>query len=330
MENGKPSWLNQETYDILPDFWRERLIDDKTAESLDPKIRKLVEEYVMKGITEFSLINITRNMKEIPIHPSEIPPPGDTYPLLKVEFPSEGGVLSYQEGLEQPYRGFPFFEVVEKIDLIKKVSRASLSGLYHSFKTKKWLLFTLIPAVWMFKNLLYAGVYALYRVIERTRIKPRYYSQAIRELYRAFSYPQGESSKMLELRLMLRDLVCMILEFDNAYRFRVQDLLEELNKTSLKKNPIKELNRIFTIVQEREKTQEIKDTWTLVKLFNSLYLRFDYQFKKMVVNILKELDIDKIKLTVEDKVFAGKRKDYVFGYIDKQNVIDKSLQTARN
>jgi hypothetical protein len=283
----------------------------------------------MRGITEFSLINITRNLKEIPIHPSEIPPPGDTYPLLKVEFPSEGGVMSYQEGIEQPYRGFPFFEVVEKIDLLKKVSRASLSGLYHSFKTKKWLLFTLIPAVWMFKNLLHAGTYALYRVIERTRIKPRYYCQAVRELYRAFSVPQGENSQMLELRLMLRDLMCMILEFDNAYRFRMQDLLEELDKKSVK-NPIKELNRILTIVQGREQSQEIKDTWTLVKLFNSLYLRFDRRLKKMAVNILRELDIEKVKLTVEDKTFAGKRKDYIFGYIDRQNVIDKSLQAARS
>lgn len=331
MDNGfaKPKWLNQETFDILPPYWKERLIDDKTIESLEPKIKQLVDEYLMKGIVEFSLRAIAQDMKEIPFHKSEIPPPDDTYPLVKVEFPSEGGVLSFQEGLEQPYRGFPFFEVVEKIDLIKKITRASLSGIYHSIRTKKWLLLTLLPSVWMFKSLIWAGIYALYRLIERTRIKPWFYSQAIRELYRAFSVPrQKEKPRTIELRLMLRDLICMILEFDNAYRFRFQDWIGELNKEALKKNPTKEFGRILKIASQREKTQEIKDTWKLVKMFN-FYLKFDFELKKMLKDILGELDIEKVKLTTEDKNYAEKRKDYAFGFIEK-NVIDKSLQTARN
>lgn len=333
MENGfvKPNWLSQEAYDGLSDYWKERLIDDKTAESLDPKVRNLVEEYLMEGITKFSLYNIIGNMKEVPFQQSELPVPGDTYPLTKVEFPGEGGVLSYQGGFEQPYRGFPFFEVVEKIDLIKKISRASLSGLYHSFKAKKWFLFTLLPAVWMFKYLLNAVVYAFYRLLERTRIKPRYYSQTIRELYRAFSVPRPkENARVLELRLMLRDLICMVLEFDNAYRFRFQDWVEELNKKNLKKNLIKEFSRILNIAQSREQTQEIRDTWTLLKMFNSFYLRFDPELKRMMRDVLGELNIEKVKLTLEDEFFCKKRKDYIFGFVDKQDVIDKSLPTTRS
>ena len=331
MDNGfvKPNWVNQETYDTLPPYWKERLIDDKTLESLDPKIKQLVDEYLMRGIIEFSLRTISQSMKEIPFHKSEIPLPNDSYPLTKVEFPSEGGVLSFQEGIEQPYRGFPFFEVVEKIDLIKKISRSSLSGIYHSVRTKKWLLLTLLPSVWMFKSLIWAGTYALYRLIERTRIKPWFYSQAVKELYRAFSVPrQKERPKTLELRLMLRDLICSILEFDNAYRFRFQDWIEELDKKKLRKNPTKEFGRILKIASHREKTQEIKDTWKLIKMFN-FYLRFDFELKKMLKDILGELDVEKVKLTIEDKCFAEKRKDYAFGFIEK-NVIDKPLQTTRS
>ena len=311
----KPDWLHKEIYDILPDFWRERMVDSKTIDELKPEIKKLVEEYLSKGVQEFLLINIARSMKEIPILPSEIPVPHDTYPLLKVEFPPEGGVMSYQEGTEHPYRGYPYFEVVEKIDLIKKVARASLSGLYHALKKRKWFLFTLLPSIWVFKHLLTAGVYTLYRIIERTRIKSHLYCQALRELHRVFSIPRKENNGEIEFRLMVRDLVCMVLEFDNAYRFRAQDIIAEIDKKSLKDGVIKELNRVFTIAQQREKTQEIRDTWKLAKLFVSLYLRFDGNLKKLVCDVLGELSIEKFKLTTEDKIFCVKRNDYIFGFM---------------
>ena len=82
---------------------------------------------------------IQREMKEIPELQSETPK--DTNPILKVEFPEEGGILTHMQGLPYPYRGFPLAEFVEKVDIIKKLSRNLLSGFYHSFKGKnKFLL----------------------------------------------------------------------------------------------------------------------------------------------------------------------------------------------
>lgn len=260
---------------------------------------------------------IIREMKEIPELPSEAPK--DVQALEKVEFPEEGGVLTYMEGHSYPYRGFPFFEFVDKIDLIKKVSRASLSGLYHSLKktNRLWFL-TLIPAIWISKSLVRTGVYVFYRIVERFRLKSKMYCQALRELYRAFSIPkENELVSQQELRFRLRDLICMVLEFDNAYRFRLQDILEELNKDNAKKNFLKELDRLLSIMQTREVGQDIKDTWTLLKLFVRYYLRFDRELREILQTTLLELDIEKIKLTPEDIHYCEKRKDYVFGHMKK-------------
>ena len=43
-----------------------------------------------------------------------------------------------------------------------------------------------------------------------------------------------------------------IFEYDNAYRFRVQDLFTESSKELLTKNPIKEIRRLLKIYMSRE------------------------------------------------------------------------------
>lgn len=267
---------------------------------------------------------IVREMKEIPELPSEVAT--DKSSLEKVEFPDEGGMLTYMSGHDYPYRGFPYFEIVEKIDLIKKISRAAVSGLYHSLKRKKYWLFTLIPSIWVVKNFAETGIYTFYRLVERFKLKPQRYSRSIRELHRAFSIPRGEDTHTQELRLMLRDLVCMILEFDNAYRFRVQDWIEDLDQVAVKKNPIKEISRVLTIAQSRELTAEIKDTWTLAKLGVSVYLRFDRKLKNVLADILASIDKEQFKLTPEDKHFTARRKDYAFSWItDPKNNEDRLI-----
>ena len=266
---------------------------------------------------------IVAEMKEIPFLPSEQPGKredgsSDINPLEKVEFPSEGGVLTYMGGYPQPYKGFPFFEFVDKIDVIKKIQRATLSSLYHSLKTKKWWqLAPLILVPWLFGVLVRSFIYSFYRMVDRFKVKPLRYCTSMRELHRAFSIEYfGEQDK--EMRLMLRDLMCMFLEFDNAYRFRFQDVIVELNKENLRKSPTKEIKRLFNIMSSREKTQEIKDTWKLVQYFLPLYMRVNKSLRVKTINILNELNLEKMELSVEDKVFSEKRKDYSFGFMQCQ------------
>lgn len=270
------------------------------------------EAYIQNMV---AMNNIIAHMKEIPVLPSE--QPKDVHALQKVEFPEEGGILTYMEGYDQPYRGFPFAEFVDKIDIIKKNSRAVLSGLYHSLKNRNiFTLLTLLPSVWVAKDIVWTGVYAFYRMIERFKIKPIMYSGGIRELHRAFSVPvEGESIGGMEKRLMLRDLVCMVFEFDNAYRFRVQDLLVEIDKYSFNNNPRKELLRILDLAQEREIQQDIKDTHSLIKMAVKYYLLFDRKLLKIIKSTIIHLDYKKFGLSIEDKFYCRPRKDYKFRFM---------------
>ena len=201
------------------------------------------------------MMGIVHEMKEIPQLPSEVVK--DNSSLHRVEFPAEGGILTYMSSMDHPYKGFPHNEMVDKIDYMKKISRAMLSGMYHRFKGKGWLSLLVsvcvaLPSLFIIKDLVHSGIYTFYRLISRFRIKPIRYSQPIRELHRAFSVERNDNR---DLRLMVRDIVCMIFEFDNAYRFRFQDIAPLVNKKRLKRRPIAELKRLFSLMQEREKQQ---------------------------------------------------------------------------
>lgn len=262
---------------------------------------------------------VAYQMKETPAIPSE--QPKDVSPLTKVEFPEGGGVLTYMEDMDLPYQGYPHYEFVDKIDIVKKTSRAFISGLYHRLKNKKFLLITLIPSLWFFKDLFRSSVYVYYRMVDRFKIKTDRYCIAMRELHRAMTVAKGEET----LRLQLRDLVCMILEMDNAYRFRFQDIVSELSKESLRKNPIKELTRLLSLMQTREHRQDVNDTWTLLKYVVSFYLRFDKGLREIIVNSLLEADLDKLKLIDNDKCYCAPRRDYTFGFQINPTESDRKL-----
>lgn len=252
---------------------------------------------------------IAAEMKEIPVLPSEVPK--DTNPLLSVEFPKEGGVLTHMQNFEYPYRGFPHHQFVESLDFIKKTSRSFISGLYYELKSKNKLWFlTLIPGLWFSKSAVRSAIHVYFKLLERIKIKQIRYCQFCRELYRVFSLPGGNT----ELKEHLKVALCMLLEMDNAYRYRAQDILAELDKKNLKKRPIKELLRLLNLLQSREDEQQVKDTWKLVKYLVKYYLVFDRELQKTVVNALLELDLEKVRLTKEDKIFCAPREDYTFGF----------------
>jgi len=113
---------------------------------MEEKSLQLGREQQEALVQSVSMMNeVAKRIKQIPELPSE--KPIDNHPLLRVEMPDEGEVFTYMEGYDYPYRGYPYYEFVDKIDLIKKLSRNAQSGFYHGLKNLKWkwLLIPLIP-----------------------------------------------------------------------------------------------------------------------------------------------------------------------------------------
>lgn len=326
--NPKPTKTEQITIDD------KKPLSEQLTSIPENQLQRLVQQannFADMQQYERLMDEIYEKMRRSPVPKSELANPEDTNALQKVEFPQEGGVLTWMDNHFYPYRGYPHYKFVEKLDFVKKVNRAFLSGLYHQMKSRKKLLFiTLLPGIWAAKDFARVWMYTSYKFIERFLIKEDKYCQFVRELHQSFSEDQH----------ILRDLICTVLELDNAYRFRAQDIIAEIDKVALRKHPIRELLRLLEIISEREKTQEIKDTWKLVRYFVKWYLRFDRKMLWSIVDALLLADIEKCVLTKEDKEYCIPRVDYTFGFvlnptpsdqrmIELQDVTDEYKQTIK-
>jgi len=108
----------------------------------------------------------------------------------------------------------------------------------------------------------------------------------------------------------------MILEFDNAYRFRLQDILGETTKELLQ-NPRVELNRLLKIYLSRE-LQQPNDlefgarpkVVKAIKIFRFLLLL--PKVKKVFFKALKITDLGAIALDINDRYYVSFWQGYDF------------------
>jgi len=155
-------------------------------------------------------------------------------PLKEVVLPKEGGIESYLEGEKQPYPGYPDYTTVYAIEAVKRTLRTLIESLAVMMKKHRVLKFILLARD--IKRLVPKWLKLGFYIIMRHRLKPKVYSHAVREIYRVLNIAIERDSRpeMKEKFVQARDLICVILEFDDAYRFIFQDIFSELNLDEIK------------------------------------------------------------------------------------------------
>ena len=124
-------------------------------------------------------------------------------------------------------------------------------------------------------------------------------SPAVKEIYRAWTkVAPGEAS------LKLRDCLCLILQEDDGYRYRVQWLAGWF--PFFKFNPIKSFDKALGIAEHAEVIGDMKERLRLLRRILLLALE-DPAIKKSFNSFFKEVNWNKVKLTDGDKYhFRGK------------------------
>jgi hypothetical protein len=143
------------------------------------------------------------------------------------------------------------------------------------------------------------------------------YCQPVREMHRILS-DRGIDK--------IRDILCVILEWDTAYRYRFQDVIAELDKVAFNKNPIKELKRLAEIMFKREivlmtsASRQFKNFMPLVYI----YLFLNRKLLNTIKEIVNEANIDELKMSVEDIYWTNQAyQEYEFrGIPYKQRMLE--------
>jgi hypothetical protein len=125
--------------------------------------------------------------------------------VSKVEKPEEGGIEAYNDYAKYPYPGFVTSEDLDQISKYKRF----------------------IPL----------GIEILNKFLSSYLPKdPKEYSRPVRELYRVLTLAEDRHQQFMPKRTfkMMKNIICLLLEKDDAYRPIMQDILPEIDMSKIR------------------------------------------------------------------------------------------------
>lgn len=267
--------------------------------------------------------------------------------------PREGGLFSKIYGCSFLFKGYPVNEIVENLAFAKSfislVPRKTLAksyilmgafGLLYIF-SRKWF--------WYYMNVVAYSIHL--NVVQKSGLQRQFYNKPTNTLraavdialtkrvenhkqYRGLSFfsspynwPNG--LEIWSTIACIFDFIYLFLEYDNAYRFRLQYVFSKLNKKNAAKNPRKELARIFDLLIENEHpTDGIRKKWEEIRKPVLALLWLSKDFRAFVKDFMLNLDVKEFELDENDWYFCLNRKSSHFGIPLKERqkikeIIDK-------
>ncbi len=186
---------------------------------------------------------------------------GQRFPVFdRVEYPAEGGILRYYKGMPYPAKGFPFPSAVWSNDVMKRITLAAFKITAGKEMVLALAGIALLP--WKLKMRALSRVLEQYGRIGQWLLNGSFLAekmycptaQAARIMVFRFLQELGMSSDICE---KVPKIVATILEYDDSYRYRVQDIMSETSATALQERPGREIKRLLNILQSREKSHAI-------------------------------------------------------------------------
>jgi hypothetical protein len=226
----------------------------------------------------------------------------------KIEYTNNLGTLLHYKELPYPQKGFPYPEVVWVMNCSKKVILGKIKFLAKSAPILFPFLF--LPRkhkVKFIENLLDSILFPVDYMFDEFYIEPNLYCPSAKESAEWAYLFLTNLGINKETAGKMAQVVAMIMEYDNAYRYRVQDVVGETTRELLIENPRREVLKLVNTMVEREpswinnaKFNAIGKIFSLILLIPSI----NRAFKSSIPNI------ELIKQDEADKYHCLFRSDY--------------------
>jgi hypothetical protein len=113
--------------------------------------------------------------------------------------------------------------------------------------------------------------------------------------------------------LRLNIIAEYIIGYDMAYRLRIQDMFNEMDKEEAIKNPRKEIKRLWSIYEKRESVIHTYMLPKSKKVYNLIQIALLFPtIKKRFIYAVQNIDWDRMKFTQDDLEWIKVRQDYKF------------------
>lgn len=177
-----------------------------------------------------------------------------TFLLDHFEYPESGGILVYVQGTAHPKKGFPFPEAIKAVNEAKRVFIELIK------------IFTIVPIIIPFLCLksVFKKVIESYLRISLPIVSPFFLRRdkltpVGKELY-YFVYHFLDSAGCDEdVAKNFGRVISAMIDYDDAYRYRVQDIFSETDRITLAKKPLREIYRLIKIYSKREENGQVSD-----------------------------------------------------------------------
>ena len=236
----------------------------------------------------------------------------------KIIKPESGGVFSKLLGCSYLYKGHPEIRMVKQLD----ISKDAFWILLDVFKSKVMIAWAVI--LFLFsrkrakKEFLKISEYYFkiaYEPIGKLIPKRNKFCVSVKEVFQASDkvLNEIEDDEIRGVSEKMRNLLMLVLEFDGAYKYRLQDILPEISRSQLRFNTVKEIGRVIDIFLERESSIQMKRKWKRLKRIPMFILRFSKRARFLLLKLLSSMNYDRIKMDEADWFFCLERNDYDFG-----------------
>lgn len=192
----------------------------------------------------------------------------------------DGVTVMYMNGEKYPFPGFPrghlLFGKLSKLKHeIKQIFNQSWAKLDNGEK---------ISPDWN-------GIYELFKDYQYDIIPERKMVPSVRELHRAWTKLAPDSK--------MKEVVCFILQEDDAYRFRFQWMVPFMGMSRYL-SPVNGLERGLEWMEHGEVVGDMKER---VRLVRKVMMAILPEHKDFFVKLFREINWSKVKLTKADKYF---------------------------
>jgi len=235
-----------------------------------------------------------------------------TYITERIEA-TPNGIMKYNKGMLFPEKGWPTPEAMWNCNIVKRKLMGTLYILTEKHGIFSIIGFLITPWPWKKKwlnNFLHWFNWECEWILRTIYYKEEIYSPCPKELKKAlylFLYNLGLDPVKAK---MFAKIFSTLIETDNAYRYRIEDIFSETTKEALLKNPRKEINRLLNIYLSREKGGIEFKFKLIANIVSSALLlpKIRTAFKKTT----QEIDITALSLDEADRYHVLIRDGYDF------------------
>ncbi len=236
----------------------------------------------------------------------------------RVETPPEGGIYAYLKGIPFPRKGLPTPENCWANDNVKRV----MVFLLRSLGTKDMLLpgiaFAIIPWSWKLRTM-NRMLFEFSRIgcwlLQGAFLKPHLYSNPTKPLQKGVAVFLKDVGIQERTSDDVAKIIATVLEYDDAYRYRFEDIMSCTERHHLVASPVREVRRLIDIFRAREKYTDMMSKLDAFEAIASLALmhpRIRRSFKKAVIAIRPD-EFQMLKMDEADRYHTLLRGDYDFG-----------------